>query len=1330
MENSTASLSRIQNEEEHLMTLQETLGGLEKSWWLSGIPSSAFSGACRWIMWQLRTCDVNTVDCIPEVAMVFSAFIRKALFSTWNSQWLVSSTTILSAMDDLYRCLCDPPPTWEPVREPSKRSASYVMGQAEARYPTIRDVLLKMALPWRLSCSLCVLLSFAALELLGDYSEASRLQVIAQQYINHHEEAEAGECDFLQLLRCLCSMIGGCALLMRVSSAGTSSSASQVQDAISTIEEKCSWLDQFQDTLIVPSLLLVRYSLLGRICVLRGFRLLDRRLQFDELAVQLDKQIQCGQDTRKFFIDNVKRMYQEYCHQQALHVERGRGGRFGKQQESRLFDLVKQAASEAGLACDSISIVRLMREVHVAPSGSSVPLASGALTSKSNHEELDDLDESGRRALQLLFQALQTSNIGSASYLLSQSNKFATESVGCRPQSESSLLVAGVVTMHYGLSLFHAGRKNDAKRAWHDSHQWLETVAQAHPDNHDALQALTDVLFKAACCEEDLVTALDLFSRCLDYNVEFRSTFSLSGGWTDEFLSEQHWKEGVCLMVLGWHSRDISVDQRVSLLRAACTKFEDSLEARPSNLLALLYSVQNYYLLGRYSSGGDISVQEYLKCIEKSAKFAEHDFGVPRIAFWAGLALCEIVRNSGKDLDPDIALGAFRLVHCGLKHLTRWHMQQSTQSEASYNPLQAVLHDASRDATVRVSQDVDRVPSLARSRKSSFLASDAESLLALTAGFRPSSVSMTDGTEATSADAVMSLGSQPLPLDLDQHFMSDAEDSTVTLSHFQSHIDILEPDVWVLAAAASLACSVGMGSKDPMVAKCGLLLARKVLSFAKTVSSEWDEGPELAEDQSNGEFSRMGAEGRKTRGKSLFGRTLGPKSLATSSMLDKEMELESAEKEAIKRIQENPLFFRFVVEEVEADTAVRAQLDHDSLDLVFLAERVIESFGASYMAGEQSSTGALALAAARTNDLEYIQQLLEDNLLDIRYVSPVGSTLLECALLGKHEDLCLWLLDNGADDRHFNEYLGTSVSALALSLNCLQVVRKLYSRGVSFSEAQPNGMVPFHEVASAAGVDLILSFGYDFSQTNSYQANALHVTCQLQRESAAVRLLKRQLVSGVDSVDGSGYTACHYSSREGLLRVLHLLVQLGVDVNARTLDGLTPLHLAVERSHSLCAQFLVTAGANPDAVDSFGTTAREKAALRGIELFRYRVPDAMRSSATSHHGLLRKFGRKPKLLECTLQGGMLYMCHAHIPTQSDQGMLHSVAHQELPLHTIREVHATPTCPSTHSKFVALWSGHGIRVVCQGRPNDLFLCAPSAEEARQWCSILSQDLAPR
>ena len=56
--------------------------------------------------------------------------------------------------------------------------------------------------------------------------------------------------------------------------------------------------------------------------------------------------------------------------------------------------------------------------------------------------------------LSVLDALIWTQNIGSASYLLSQSNKFATESVGCRPQSESSLLVAGVVTMHYGLSLF------------------------------------------------------------------------------------------------------------------------------------------------------------------------------------------------------------------------------------------------------------------------------------------------------------------------------------------------------------------------------------------------------------------------------------------------------------------------------------------------------------------------------------------------------------------------------------------------------------------------------------------------------------------------------------------------------------------------------------------------------------------------------------------------------------------------------------------------------------------------------------------------------------
>ena len=47
---------------------------------------------------------------------------------------------------------------------------------------------------------------------------------------------------------------------------------------------------------------------------------------------------------------------------------------------------------------------------------------------------------------------------------------------------------------------------------------------------------------------------------------------------------------GICLMVLGWHSREAPVQERVAFLRAASTKFEDALEAEPGNQLALRYS--------------------------------------------------------------------------------------------------------------------------------------------------------------------------------------------------------------------------------------------------------------------------------------------------------------------------------------------------------------------------------------------------------------------------------------------------------------------------------------------------------------------------------------------------------------------------------------------------------------------------------------------------------------------------------------------------------------------------------------------------------------------
>ncbi|MEM2790511.1 MAG: ankyrin repeat domain-containing protein, partial [Thermofilaceae archaeon] len=57
----------------------------------------------------------------------------------------------------------------------------------------------------------------------------------------------------------------------------------------------------------------------------------------------------------------------------------------------------------------------------------------------------------------------------------------------------------------------------------------------------------------------------------------------------------------------------------------------------------------------------------------------------------------------------------------------------------------------------------------------------------------------------------------------------------------------------------------------------------------------------------------------------------------------------------------------------------------------------------------------------------------------------------------------------------------------------------------------------------------------------------------------------------------------HKAVFRGHLEVARFLVENGADVNARNIDGMTPLHLAVFRGHLEVARFLVEKGADVNA---------------------------------------------------------------------------------------------------------------------------------------------------
>jgi ankyrin repeat protein len=82
------------------------------------------------------------------------------------------------------------------------------------------------------------------------------------------------------------------------------------------------------------------------------------------------------------------------------------------------------------------------------------------------------------------------------------------------------------------------------------------------------------------------------------------------------------------------------------------------------------------------------------------------------------------------------------------------------------------------------------------------------------------------------------------------------------------------------------------------------------------------------------------------------------------------------------------------------------------------------------------------------------------------------------------------------------------------------------------------------------------------------------------------------------------------ASSRGDMKVVRALVQQGADVNARGVDGTSPLHHAVSSDHLDVADLLLKAGANVTAADRYGVTPLSLAALNGNASMIRRLLDA------------------------------------------------------------------------------------------------------------------------
>jgi ankyrin repeat protein len=114
----------------------------------------------------------------------------------------------------------------------------------------------------------------------------------------------------------------------------------------------------------------------------------------------------------------------------------------------------------------------------------------------------------------------------------------------------------------------------------------------------------------------------------------------------------------------------------------------------------------------------------------------------------------------------------------------------------------------------------------------------------------------------------------------------------------------------------------------------------------------------------------------------------------------------------------------------------------------------------------------------------------------------------------------------------------------------------------------------------------------------SYPKDALHKAANQGDEALVAKILKTK--PDPDARDSYGGTALHAAMFQGNIKIVQMLINYGLDVNAiGSKNGYTPLHDAVWANNAAAARELLAHGANTGIKGKDGLTPLEKARQEG-----------------------------------------------------------------------------------------------------------------------------------